>query len=84
MGTRGHSCDHRLMKGRRGREVDCLAAAGYRLAYGGVAGGGDPFERGYIQWQAEQLVKQKRKAGRAFHPSRIQSAGVEEETEREE
>ena len=32
MDTRGRSyCDHRLMKGRRGRGVDCLAD-GYRLA----------------------------------------------------
>lgn len=49
MGTRGRSCcDHRLMKGRTGREADCLAAAAdYRLAWGGVGGG--PFERGYVQ-----------------------------------
>ena len=31
MGTRGHSRDRLLMKGRSGREVDCLAA-GHRLA----------------------------------------------------
>ena len=31
MGTRGCSYDHPLMKGRRGREVDCLAA-GHLLA----------------------------------------------------
>lgn len=71
MSTRGRSyCDHRLMKGRRGREVDCLAAvaaaAEYRLAYGGVGGG--PFRCGYVQWQAGQLVKQKDKAGRIFYP----------------
>lgn len=34
MGTRGHSCDHLLMRDSKGREVevDCLAAAEYRLA----------------------------------------------------
>ena len=47
MGTRGHSCDHLLMRDSRGREVGCLAAAEYPLAWGDV--GGDPFERGYVQ-----------------------------------
>ena len=32
MGTRGHSCDHLLMRDSRGREVGCLAAAEYPLA----------------------------------------------------
>jgi len=54
MGTRGRSYDHPLMKGRRGRKVDCLAA-GHLLAWGGA--GEDPSERGYVQWQTEQLIK---------------------------
>lgn len=54
MGTRGHSYDHPLMKGRRGREVDCLAA-GHCLALGGA--GEDPFEGGYVQWQSSKKTK---------------------------
>lgn len=78
MDTRGCSCDHPLMKGRRGRQAGCLASA-HRFAWGGV--GGDPFERGYVQCQAEQLVKREDKARRVFHPRCRPCTGVEEEVE---